>query len=122
MKTLLLIEDDKTQIQALQKGLAKLCTSCNLLVANTVGEAQEICKKQTPTLIVLDIMLPGGKNGFDFIEQIEPNSELAQVPILVATNLDSEEKVSQMLGVKEYFIKAQTPLDVLVNKIAQYLL
>jgi twitching motility two-component system response regulator PilH len=63
------------------------------------------------------VMLPGGKNGFDVLEDLKTNPELATIPVIICTNLDSEKETAMEIGASDYFIKANTPVEELVSKI-----
>ncbi len=119
MKKILIVEDDPGQMGAMQTKFADLAAT--ILKAKDVQEALVLYRANNPDLIVLDIMLPGGLNGFDFIEQIRVEQIFAPVPIIVATNLNSEAKVAQTMGVAEYFIKAETPIEKLKEIVKNYL-
>jgi DNA-binding response OmpR family regulator len=69
-----------------------------------------------PDLIILDIMLPGKKNGFDLLEELARDEVLKKIPVLVLTNLDTEEKVAKEIGAKEYFVKSQVSIDEVIKK------
>lgn len=119
MKSVLVVEDDAGQLKALQLRLQE--EGLTVFTATTVVEALDVCRNNTPDLILLDIMLPGGQNGFDFLEQIHHEERLASIPVIVATNLDSEQEVSKVLGVTGYYIKSQTSLDQLIASVLKQL-
>jgi len=43
----------------------------NVILASEVRQAFDEIAIKRPDLILLDIMLPGGMNGFDFLEQLK---------------------------------------------------
>ena len=67
---------------------------------------------------MLDIMLPGGMNGFDVLEKLKADPLTEKIPVVVLTNLDSEEKVAKTIGACDYIVKSDTTKDELV-KIAK---
>lgn len=115
MKTILIIEDDREQ----QKILGDKLTSgeVRVLTAYNGGEGWALLNKENPDLIILDIMLPGGMNGFDLLEMVRRDEMFKDLPVLVLTNLDTEEKTSEILGVSDYLVKANTSLDDLTAKV-----
>lgn len=75
-----------------------------------------------PDLVVLDLILPE-KSGFEILKLIRETPHLAQVAVLVVSNLGSEKDISvcKDLGVKDYCIKADISIDALVTKIKGFL-
>lgn len=74
-------------------------------------------EQELPDLVLLDIMLPGGLNGFDVLEQMKREETLRKIPVVILTNLDTEEKTSKLIGADDYIIKANTSLAEIVAKI-----
>lgn len=119
MKRILIIEDDTQLQKAYQK---KLTLEGFTVLQATTGQQGLSLLKSRPDLVILDIMLPGGLNGFDVLEQIRRDPALQTLPILVLTNLDSEVKTAQDLGTVGYFVKANTAIDTIVEKIKSCLM
>ena len=78
-------------------------------------------REDNPNLILLDIMLPGKKNGFDLLEEIKKDPILKKVPVIMLTNLDSEEQVAKQIGATDYVVKANISIADLVKKIKETL-
>jgi CheY-like chemotaxis protein len=89
--------------------------------ASTGKEGLTKVTEEKPDLIVLDIMLPGGISGFDVLEQLKANPLTQAIPVIVLTNLDSEENVAKKIGAQAYKIKANTTLDEIVKLITECL-
>lgn len=119
MAKILLIEDD----QLLQKLYAKKFSKegIKLESATTGKEGLDKASKNGYYLVLLDIMLPGGINGFDVLEKMKKDEEMKNIPVIVITNLDSEKEVAQQIGVKDYIIKANITPDELVKKVKKML-
>lgn len=114
-KKVLIVEDDVT-LQGLLVERLKAAGIEAMGVETGVaalGEAQ----KNVPDLVVLDIMLPGGMNGFDVLEQIKKDPRLKDIPVVVLTNLDSEEKVALSIGAADYIIKTKISLDDVIKRV-----
>ncbi|HTW96210.1 MAG TPA: response regulator [Candidatus Methylomirabilis sp.] len=81
-----------------------------------------LAKGETPTLILLDLMLPK-KSGFEVLEEIKKDPRLKDIPVLILTNLAQELDANRGLsmGAKEYLIKTDLRIEDLVNKVKQYL-
>lgn len=103
MQRILLIEDDSATAQSYQESLSQKY-SVDVAASANQGLTKAIAIK--PDLILLDIMLPGGKNGFDFLTDLKNNSEVAHIPVIVLTNLDDQKQVALDFGAVDCFVKA----------------
>lgn len=72
--------------------------------------------RNTPDLIILDIMMPG-LNGYDVCKELKFNEEYKNIPIIVLTSREQEisPRIGQLMGI-DYMHK---PLDskLLLEKI-----
>lgn len=80
-----------------------------------------LIRQLKPRLVLLDIMLEGPTNGFDILEQLKRDPELSTIPVVMMTNLDSEEQTALNIGANEYLVKANTSLTDLEATIKSYL-
>lgn len=119
-KTVLLVEDDQFLSALLNNRLVR--EGFEVLLAKDTDEALTALKNKTPQLILMDIILPG-KSGFEAIELIKQDPAASSVPVMIISNLGQEADIAKgkQLGVVEYFVKAQTPIDDLVGKIREFL-
>jgi len=72
-----------------------------------------------PDLLLLDVIMPGGMNGFDLMDQLQKDERLKNIPVILLSNLESEKETGLAMGALEYILKSKvTPKDVLqiVNK------
>jgi two-component system response regulator RegX3 len=97
----LLVEDEESYQQALQIGLS--AEGFSVVGAMSLTEARGILKDKTPSLILLDVMLPDG-SGIDFCREI---SENWHVPTIIVSAADSEVNVvlGLELGAADYVAK-----------------
>ena len=119
MKTILIIDDDSQLHEIYQRKFSE--EGFKTLRALTGQEGLALVRSKPLDLIILDIMLRGNMNGFDILEQIKRDPEHSQIPVIVLTNLDSEEKVAKTIGAQDYLLKADTSLDELVKRIKLHL-
>lgn len=115
MKTILLVEDDFDIARIYNEKLQ--LAGYKVLVAADGRQGLFLAKKEKPNLVLLDIMLPEGLNGFDVLEQLKKDEELKNTPVIMLTNLDSEKKVAAEIGISDYLIKAHTNLNTLIEKV-----
>jgi len=122
MSKILLVEDDAFLSSLLKNRLQK--ENLEVDYAADGEEAINFLKSNSPDLILLDIILPK-KSGFEMMEEIKNNPQIQskEIPIIIISNLGQPEDISrgQALGAIEYFIKAKTSIDELIEKIKGFL-
>ncbi len=119
MKKILIIEDDASISQAYQEMLES--QGVNIVSARTGQEGLTLVQSQKPNVILLDIMLPGGMNGFDVLEKLKADPTTKAIPVIVLTNLDSEVKTATTIGAAGYLIKANSTSDQITKLVMNYL-
>lgn len=119
-KKIVLVIEDNTSVQSVYKDLLSQA-GYEVAVASTVDQACSALGKDSPDLIVLDIMLAGGKNGFDFLEIAKKQNLLKGTPVVVLSNLDKDDNLSQDMGVVEWLVKANISTKEVVEKINKIL-
>ena len=77
MKKIVLIEDDADLFALLKYNLEK--EGFTMVGSQTGKGAIELCRRERPDLILLDIMLPDS-DGLDICKGIRSHSELAHIP------------------------------------------
>ena len=104
MKKIAVIEDDADLYSLVQYNLEK--EGFTVVGAKTGKGALELCRRERPDLILLDIMLPDS-DGLDICKGIRANGELAQTPVIFLTARASETDriVGLELGANDYIVK-----------------
>jgi two-component system, OmpR family, phosphate regulon response regulator PhoB len=104
MKKIVLIEDDADLYSLIQYNLEK--EGFTMAGAQTGKGAVELCRRERPDLIILDIMLPDS-DGLEICRAIRNHSELAPVPVIFLTARASETDriVGLELGANDYIVK-----------------
>ncbi|MFN3322596.1 MAG: response regulator transcription factor [Bryobacteraceae bacterium] len=104
MKKIVLIEDDSDLYALLKYNLEK--EGFALVGAQTGKGAIELCRRERPDLILLDIMLPDS-DGLDICKGIRNHPELAHIPVIFLTARASETDriVGLELGANDYIVK-----------------
>ena len=98
---ILVVEDEESYVEALQLGLAR--EGFDVIVARDGLEAVELFERETPDLVLLDVMLPR-LSGIDVCRQIRQHSS---VPIIMVTAKSSEidTVVGLEVGADDYVAK-----------------
>jgi DNA-binding response OmpR family regulator len=104
MKKIVLIEDDQDLYSLVEYNLEK--EGFVVAGSNTGKGALDLCRRERPDLLILDIMLPDS-DGLEICKAVRANSELAHVPVIFLTARASETDriVGIELGANDYIVK-----------------
>lgn len=115
----MIIEDEIAQQDAYKLKLGK---KYQVVAVTTVNEALGQVAIFPPDLIILDIMLPGGKNGFDLLQTLKENPKTKLIPVIMITNLGEEEhKTALECGAVAYFTKTNIGLSEVEKVVEHYI-
>ncbi|MCX6796031.1 MAG: response regulator [Candidatus Falkowbacteria bacterium] len=116
----LIAEDDKF----LSKVLSDKFTRKNYLaiVASDGVEAINKIKTEAPDIVLLDLIMPN-KSGFEILEEVKTDDRYKDIPIIILSNLGQKTDVERgkKLGVADYLIKSNTPINDIVKKVEEVL-
>ena len=116
-KRVLIVEDDQLIRDVLDEHFSSEGYETDL--ARTILEAQARIAANPPSIIVLDLMLPG-PSGWDFLRERQTDSALAQIPVVVI----SAAPQNRILEAKELgataFLSKPFDLDALSALINTY--
>lgn len=117
-KKILIIEDEKPMARALELKLTH--AGFKAVSAGNGEEGMALLQKETFALIMLDLVMPK-MDGFKVLETL--NEKKIKTPVIVLSNLSQEddEKRAKALGAKEFFIKSNTPIATIVERVIQFL-
>ena len=98
--TILLVEDDRADQKLIQKSLTDQKIANDLEITNSGEEGLEYLnkcvqhsnRKQLPSLILLDLNMPG-MGGKEFLRQIKEDEQLKQIPVIILTTSDSDRDI-----------------------------
>lgn len=111
---ILVVEDDKFLSTILRTRLER--EGYKVTLAGDGEEALALIKQEQPALVVLDLVMPK-MSGFEFLEKMSMDPQLHGIPVVVASQLgqDTDIEKAKSYGVVAYFVKAQTPIDQLIE-------
>lgn len=87
-KKVLIVDDSKAERLILAQYLQKM--GFTIYEAENGLEGLEKSQEIMPDLICMDIVMPGGFNGFQAIRAIYQKEELKHIPIILCTSKDEE--------------------------------
>ena len=102
--TVLIVEDEKDAVEMYRIVLE--VEGYQVVVAYTLPAAVKELEKGKPDLVLLDIVLRGS-SGLDLCEKIRQDEELADLPVVIISNLVSQEDIAAGLaaGANAYLTK-----------------
>src|SRR5690606_11348283 len=73
-------------------------------------EGVQRAKREKPDLILLDVMMPGGIDGYEACRRLKAQAETRHIPVIILTTLDdrSEKLRGLQAGAEEFLTK---PID-----------
>jgi DNA-binding response OmpR family regulator len=116
MKKVLVVEDDKFLANAYKAGFEG--EGLEVSLAYDGEEALSMAQELHPDVIILDILIPK-MDGFTVLQKLKENSELASIPVIIASNLGQKQDVDKglELGAVDFIIKSESSVTQILTKI-----
>ncbi len=113
---IVVVEDDPFLREMYAKRLSM--EGYQVLVARAGDEGLSLILKERPNLVLLDMMLPF-KNGLQVLEALKTNQDTRDIPVVLLTAQESEEKMIEGLGegAADYLAKAKFTPNQIVEKV-----
>ncbi|OGY43251.1 MAG: hypothetical protein A3J62_00715 [Candidatus Buchananbacteria bacterium RIFCSPHIGHO2_02_FULL_38_8] len=117
---ILIIEDDQSLVKIIGEALG--AEKFTVILALEADEGLDKAILEQPTLIVLDILLPG-KSGFECLKKLKENQKTKDIPVIILSNLGQSEEIREglSLGAVDYLVKADFAINEVVQKILKHL-
>src|SRR4030042_6921286 len=118
IKTIMIVEDEEPLRKALAARMVR--EGYEVMLASNGQECLDKIKTKIPSLIVLDLLMPV-KDGMETLYEIQSKNEYKSIPVLVLTNKSDfgTHVKAYKYGVVNYFVKANTSLDDLANRVKE---
>ena len=117
MNTVLVVEDSATDMELLTLCLKK--DGFAVVSTQSVEEAEAVLERQTPDLMILDVILPG-QSGFEFCRKVKADPTTKGIPVIISSTKDTDldKTWGSMAGADAYLTK---PIDQteLLNTVRQ---
>jgi two-component system phosphate regulon response regulator PhoB len=114
MKSILIIEDEKDIVDLIAYHLKQ--SGFSILTAMDGASGLELAKKEHPSLIILDLMLPE-MDGKDVCRALKANPNTQSIPILILTAKAEEvdRVIGFELGADDYVTKPFSPRELVLR-------
>ena len=115
-----IVEDDTFISSLLVKKFESI--GAKVFTSGSGDTAAASIKKELPSIVVLDIMLPGA-DGFQVLQQINADAETKNIPVIMLSNLSEKVQIekAKKYGVVSFLIKATLSVDEIVEEVAKQL-
>ncbi len=117
---LLVAEDDQFYANLYRTKLEK--EGFGVLVASNGTETLDLLRKNSPNLIILDLVMPE-MDGFEVLKKLKEEKDLRDVPVIILSNLGQPEDIerAKALGVFKYIIKSNVSIHQMVESVEEAL-
>lgn len=117
-KKILIIEDEKTLARALELKLTRLGFEVKVVFNGEDGMV--LLQKELFELILLDLIMPK-MDGFTLLAHLKEKK--IKTPVVILTNLSQENDIrrTKEFGVREFFIKSNTSIAVIAERVIKLL-
>lgn len=105
MRPKILTVDDSKAVRIIVKKTFKLY-DCEIMEASNGAEGMDMCMREKPDLILLDVTMPV-MDGVEMLAKLKETSELKDIPVIMLTAESGQEIVVKIakLGVRDYIVK-----------------
>lgn len=113
MKKVLIVED-QADIRELIRVTLEF-ESYELHEAANGPDGLDAALRLKPELILLDVMMPGGMDGYEVCKRVKASPDLrrTRVVMLTARGQQSDKAAGKAAGADEYLVKPFSPLDLM---------
>jgi two-component system, OmpR family, alkaline phosphatase synthesis response regulator PhoP len=113
-ETVLVIEDEKNILELVKYNLEE--AGFRVLTASRGDLGLDLARKEKPSLIILDLMLPG-IDGIEICKILKQNYKTASIPMIMLTakGQEADKVVGLELGADDYITKPFSPRELVAR-------
>ena len=104
--TILVIDDDESVRELLRRML--ISEGYKVITAVDGNEGLELAQRHLPDAITLDVVMPGGKDGWQVLHDLKESPRTQSIPVVMVSVM-AEQENGLSLDVEDYLVK---PIDV----------
>ena len=110
----LLVADDLVPIRQMVR-ITMSTQGWTIVEAKNGNEALELVRSEKPDLVLLDVDMGPGPNGFDVCRQIKADEATKDIPVVMLTahESDSDRAIGFAAGATQYLTKPFGPLELI---------
>ena len=118
-KSVLIVEDNPDLVEVLMLFLSSVSRNLSISTARSGFEALEKIRDEAPSLVILDVMMPG-MDGLEVLARLRRLSAAERVPVMVLTGYSDLVERARAAGAREVLLKPFEK-NVFVRKVLQLL-
>ncbi len=110
----LLVADDLVPIRQMVR-ITLSTQGWTILEAKNGAEALELAQREKPDLILLDVDMGPGPNGFEVCQKLKADAGTKDIPVVILTAHESESDraIGFAAGAEQYLTKPFGPLELI---------
>jgi len=114
MPVVLVVDDNQQNLELLQAYLEDV--DCRAIPAHDGPEALDIVSKESPDLILLDVMMPK-MSGFEVCRRIKADPKTSDIPVIMVTALSEFGDIERAIdsGTDDFLSKPVNKLELLTR-------
>jgi twitching motility two-component system response regulator PilH len=114
MARILIIDDSPTDTRVFSNVLEK--NGHEVLCAGSAEDGIEVCKRELPDLVLMDVILPG-MNGFQATRSLSKDPSTSAIPIIIVStkNMETDRVWGLRQGAKDYLVKPPSERELITR-------
>lgn len=117
---ILIVDDDPAVLSSLDRGLSR--SGYDVRLAESGPGCLQIVRDERPDLVLLDVMLPGGLDGYEVCDRMQARDDMGSVPVIFMTGLDSEEDEARAFASGgTSFLRKPFEIERLIGEVEKHL-
>ena len=114
MARILIIDDSPTDTRVFTTVLEK--NGHEVLSAGSAEDGIEVCKRELPDLVLMDVILPG-MNGFQATRSLSKDPNTSSIPIIIVStkNMETDRVCGLRQGAKDYLVKPPSERELITR-------
>lgn len=114
--SVLLIDDESFAQDIIAHGL-KGCAGHQLMYESSPARAVQVAREIDATVVLVDLRMPGGLDGFDVIAQLRAHPDTADVPVILLSSEDDPDIKARAfaVGASDYMVKWPDPRELVAR-------
>ena len=114
MARILIIDDSPTDTRVFTSVLEK--NGHQVLSAGSAEDGIEVCKRELPDLVLMDVILPG-MNGFQATRSLSKDPSTSAIPIIIVStkNMETDRVWGLRQGAKDYLVKPPSERELITR-------
>ena len=117
MSQVLVVEDDKSIAEPLQKALE--LNNITVDVVNNCEDGWELIKQNTYEIIILDLRMPNGMQGEELLYKIRKECPFVDVLIFSCTKEFEDVRSLVNIGIDGFYNKSTADLNDIIKKVKE---